>query len=80
MKERDKLKEQAKALAKAEGQYTSYEQSKLWEKYRKLRNSINNKIGQEELRYKREKFQNSKDNPSLTWNLAKGLLKTLEYL
>ena len=54
MKERDMVKEKAKELAKAEGQYTSPEQSDLWGKYRYLRNSINNKVSQEEFRYKRE--------------------------
>ena len=45
MKKRGKFKEQAKELAKSEGQYASPEQIQLWRKYRKLRNSIHNKVG-----------------------------------
>ena len=74
MKERDMVKEKAKELAKAEGQYTSPEQSDLWGKYRYLRNSINNKVSQEEFRYKREKLNSCKDNPGMTWNLAKSYM------
>ena len=51
-KERDKYKEQAKALASIEGRNTSAEQASLWVKFRKVRNAVNNRIGQEEVRYK----------------------------
>ena len=71
MKERDMVKEKAKELAKAEGQLTSPEQAELWRKYKSLRNSVNNKLGREEFRYKREKFNSCQDNPGMTWNLAK---------
>ena len=71
MKERDKYKDQAKELASTEGKDTSPEQALLWGKYRQLRNLVNNKTGQEEIRYKRNKVNQCKDNPSKAWGLAK---------
>ena len=74
MKKRDKFKEQAKELAKSEGQYASPEQIQLWRKYRKLRNSINNKVGQEEIKYKREKMNSCKEDPGLIWSISKSFM------
>ena len=74
MKKRDKLKEQAKEMSKSEGSYASPEQTQLWGKYRKLRNLIDNKVGQEEIKYKREKINNCKEDPGLIWSLSKSFM------
>ena len=71
MKERDKYKEQAKALASIEGRNTSAEQASIWVKFRKVRNAVNNRIGQEEVRYKRGKVAENEENPAGIWSLAK---------
>jgi hypothetical protein len=54
-----------------EGKNASPEQSLLWEKFKKLRNSLNNKNGQEEVKYKKRKVNSCEDDPSLVWSLAK---------
>ena len=74
MKKRDKLKVQAKELAKSEGQDASPEQVQLWGNYRKLRNSINNKVGKEEIKYKREKIHCCNADPSLESSLSKSVM------
>ena len=71
MKERDKVKEQMKVLAANKDQDTVAEQALLWTKFKQLRNSVNNRTGQEEIRYKREKVRENKNNPSSVWGLAK---------
>ena len=71
MNERDELKEKAKEMASLEGKHASPEQSLLWERFKKLRNSINNKSGQEEVKYKKTKVDSCKDDPSMVWSLAK---------
>ena len=50
MKERDNCKEEAKFLASNEGRDTSAEQASLWAKFKQLRNLVNNRTGQEEIR------------------------------
>ena len=75
MLERDKYKEQAKSLATVEGRRVSPEQEELWKKYKTLRNNISNRTSQEEIRYKRAKVDDSKDNPSQLWGLAKNFMK-----
>ena len=49
----------------------SANQSELWDKYKKLRNKINNRVKQEEILYKREKVKQCQECPSKTWGLAK---------
>ena len=44
MEKRDRYKEQAKSLAISEGVEASPEQAALWEKYKRVRNSINNRM------------------------------------
>ena len=75
MEERDQYKDQAKALAMSDGEEVSPEQAGLWEKYKKLRNSINNRLKQEEIRYKKGKVIECQDCPSKTWGLAKKLME-----
>ena len=71
MKERDMCKEEAKVMASVEGRGTSAEQAELWNKFKTLRNSINNRIKQEEVRYKKAKVNDCQGNPSRVWGLAK---------
>ena len=71
MEQRDEFKEQAKNLANFDGQFASPEQAELWGRYKKLRNKINNKNNQEEIRYKKNKVNDCKDSPTKAWGLAK---------
>ena len=71
MEERDRCKNQAVRLANIEGRSASVQQVNLWKKYKRLRNSLNNKNGQEEIKYKRCKVNECKDNPGMVWSLAK---------
>ena len=71
MKERDMCKEQAKVMASVEGRGTSAEQAELWDKYKTLRNNINNRIKQDEVRYKKSKVNECQGDPSRVWGLAK---------
>ena len=74
MKERDNYKEKAKAMANVEVGGVSSEQENLWNKYKQLRNKINNRIDQEEIKYKKNKIHNTKDNPGLLWGMAKNFM------
>ena len=47
------VKEQVKALVSDVGQDTSEEEASLWAKFKQLRNLVNNRTRQEEIRYKR---------------------------
>ena len=71
MEERDNFKKEAKGLALLEGANVSADQLELWDKYKKLRNKINNRIKQEEVLYKRDKVKQCQECPSKTWGLAK---------
>ena len=71
MEERDKLKEEAKGMALSEGETTSNQQAELWSRYKKLRNNINNRVKQEEIRFKRNKVKDCQDCPGQTWRIAK---------
>ena len=71
MQEWDMYKEKAKAMASVEVGEVSSEQEDMWNKYKKLRNNINNRISQEEIKYKKIIVNDSKDNPGLLWGLAK---------
>ena len=71
MKERDTCKEQAKVMASVEGRGASAEQAELWDKFKTLRNNINNRIRQEEVKYKKTKVDECQENPSSIWGLAK---------
>ena len=57
MDERDRFKEQAIAMASSEVGQASQSQAELWEKYKKLRNRINNRTKQEEITYKKSKVK-----------------------
>ena len=61
MKDRDELKQQASVSNSLE----------LWNKFKKVRNRISNKIKQEESAYMKKKLQQYSDDPSKTWSLAK---------
>ena len=71
MKQRDILKEKAKAMASRDGRQASIEQIGMWDEYKKLRNRVNNKTRQEEINFKKMKVQECQDNPSKSWGLAK---------
>ena len=75
MKERDMLKEQAKAMASVEGRGSSLEQTEIWNKFKQIRNNINNRIRQEEVLYKKEKVNDCQGNPSRVWGLAKKFME-----
>ena len=60
MKERNKYKEEAKALAILERYKVSWSQIELW--YKKIRNRINNRIKQEERIYKKKMFEECQDS------------------
>ena len=60
MKERDQFKEQAKAMAIADGRVVSPEQEELWLNYKNLRNIINNKKSKEEVSFKKTKVNDCK--------------------
>ena len=75
MEERDRIKQEAKAMAISESDTASQEQAQLWARYKKLRNSINNKVKQEERIYKRKKVQECQNCPSKTWRLAKSYME-----
>ena len=67
MAERDRYKEEAKALSISGNGDTAH----LWGKYKKLRNKINNRIKQEEVLYKKNKVAECQDSPSRLWGIAK---------
>ena len=71
MKERDKLKTEAKELARLEGNNTSSVQRDKWCKFKKIRNQINNKIKYEEIQYKKGKLSECQNSSSQVWGLAK---------
>ena len=71
MKERDKLKTEAKELARLEGDNTSSVQRDKWCKFKKIRNQINNKIKYEEIQYKKGKLSECQNSSSQVWGLAK---------
>ena len=75
MNQRDKLKEQAKALAISEGKNSSAEQTELWSGYKKLRNKVNNRIKQEEVLFKKSKVSECQGCPSKVWGLAKKFME-----
>ena len=74
MEERNKLKEKALHLAGLEGRDASEEQAELWKRYKKLRNSLNNQNGKEEIKYKKSKVNSCKEDPGMVWSLAKSFM------
>ena len=64
MKERDALKKVAKDNA----------QKDSWDKYKKIRNKVTNRLKQEELRFKKEKMKDCMGCPAKTWKVAKRLM------
>ena len=75
MDQRDRFKEQAIALANSEGGSASQSQAELWGQYKKLRNQINNRTKQEEIKYKRSKVKECGGCPTKTWGLAKKFME-----
>ena len=71
MKNRDLLKEKAKIMACNEGRGASVEQVEIWKQYKVLRNQVNNRIRQEEIKYKKNKMKDCQGDPSRVWCLAK---------
>ena len=71
MNERDKIKEKAKVMASSEGRGASPQQAELWKQYRKLRNKISNRTGQEEIFYKKNIVTQCTDSPDQVWGVAK---------
>ena len=70
MQERDSVKSEARSLSNL----NSNDSQKLWEKYRKLRNKVNNRIKWEENNYKKEKIDKCNGCPSKFWSVAKGFM------
>ena len=66
MKQRDRLKEEAKIMARTDGVQASPEQVELWDRFKKVRNKVNNRNKQEEMNYKKSKVQDCGNNPSKT--------------
>ena len=64
MIQRDKFKEQAKALAISEGRNSSSEQTEMWRGYKRLRNKVSNRIKQEETHFKKGKVAECQGCPS----------------
>ena len=75
IKERDQVKTLAKELARVDGDSVSKEQKDLWNKFKKLRNRVNNKIKNEEVQYKRNKFSECQGSSSKVWGLAKNFME-----
>ena len=69
MKQRDEAKADAVALAEAGNDTTD-----AWARYRKLRNTVNNRLKYEENNYKAEKIQENLDCPAATWSTAKSFM------
>ena len=76
IKERDEWKEVAKRLA-VENPCTpaNEEQLKAWNKYKKLRNTINNKKRHEENEYKHGKVMENIESSEKTWRTAKQFME-----
>ena len=72
MKERDRVKEEAKVLASSRDNCNV--QSDLWKKYKVLRNKVNNRLKNEEVIFKRKKFHECKEYPDKVWGLAKNYM------
>ena len=66
IKKRDETKARATNLAKA-----GKDCSEDWAEFKKLRNTINNRIKYEERTYKSKIMRDNSDNPSKCWQLAK---------
>ena len=66
MRENDTAKAEACRLNR-----TGRDSSNGWGKYKKLRNSVNNRIKFEERNYKLGKIKESLDSPAKTWVVAK---------
>ena len=67
MKDRDKLKEEAKSKTGGGPEL----QSKKWKEFKALRNKVNNRMRQEEIRYKKSKVKECQGDPGKVWSLAK---------
>ena len=71
MNERDMWKRKAKELAILNTGTACEEQKRAWEKFKQLRNSVNNKKRYEELNYKREKMSENIGDPAKMWKTSK---------
>ena len=71
MQDRNRLKEELKAMVTTDGRAASDHQATKWKEFKSLRNQVNNRIRQEEIRYKKSKVADCQGNPSKVWSLAK---------
>ena len=75
MSERDDLKAKAKNLAAVNSlAIASSAETETWNKYRKIRNKINNLKKRDESKYKKEVIANTLDDPSKMWTTVKGFM------
>ena len=76
IKEREKWKDTARQLALVNiGKPASKEQVEAWNKYKKIRNTINNKKRNEEKEYKAKKVLENIHSPEKTWRTAKEFME-----
>ena len=66
MQKRDNLKENSKTYIQE-----TREQQEVLNLYKKQRNKVNNKMKQEEVKYKKNEIAECQDLPSQTWHIAK---------
>ena len=76
MNQRDSLKKIAKELAMRDlsNNSTSDEQKLAWDKFKEVRNKINNAKKNEEHKYEKAKIAASLGNPAATWSTAKSFM------
>ena len=75
IKQREDWKSKAKELATLNrGGYPSSEEIEAWENHRMLRNKINNLKKNDEHKYKKNKTEESVENPSSMWGTVKGFM------
>ena len=75
MLQRDKFKQEAKEMALRDmGRSVSEDQRLAWEKFKKLRNKINNEKKKEEKNYKASKISEDLECPGKVWKTAKSFM------
>ena len=73
MIERDSLKRRAKSLSTLASVSTA-EKTEAWNRFKKIRNEINNRKKREEILYKSEKLKESFDSTDILWRTAKSFM------
>ena len=71
MRLRDEWKQKTKDLAVATPGVISEEQKNAWDLFKFYRNKVNNNKNQDKIVYKRNKFEEVKDNPDSVWKCTK---------